>query len=62
MDNAVDALLVAAAGALDPEQLRAMAANVEHLAQLLDETVEAEEAYRAAKALRGFADSIEGET
>ena len=62
MDNALDAVLVAAAGALDPVHLREMAANAENLAQLLEDTDEAGEAFQAAAALRGFAEAIDKES
>ncbi len=58
LENALDVLLVAAAGALTASQMRDMADNVEHLAQLIDDEREAAECYRAAGALRGFADNL----
>jgi len=59
LDNAVDAILVAAAGILEAEQLRALAEQVEHLAQLVDDRDQAAETYRAAAALRAFADNLD---
>jgi hypothetical protein len=56
--NLADAIIVAAGGALDPEALEALADNLQHLVQLLDEPADIREASRAAAALRTLADLV----
>ena len=56
LNNHTDAFILAAAGAVDPEGLLAMADNLVHLAQFVDDPADAAEAYRAAAAIRTMAD------
>jgi hypothetical protein len=55
MLNATDTFILAAAGYLTAGELAAIAENIDHLAQLVDDPKEAEVAYGVAAALRGFA-------
>jgi hypothetical protein len=56
MLNSTDAFILALGGAVGSADLLAVAENIEHLAQLIDDVDDAREAYRAAAAIRTIAD------
>jgi hypothetical protein len=55
MLNTTDVMVLAIGGYLNPEELQAIAENIEHLAQLVDDPGDAAETYRAAAAIRSVA-------
>jgi hypothetical protein len=59
LNNHTDAFILAAAGVVNPDGLLAIADNIEHLAQFVDDPADAAEAYRAAAAIRTLASLTE---